>query len=48
MEEENLADKLRMVADRMKSYQFPGTPDELQKVLSQRLAAWDDRSHPPY
>jgi hypothetical protein len=43
-----LSDKLRLVADRMKSHQFPDTSDELAEVLRQRLAICDDDSHPAF
>lgn len=44
--EKNMSGKLQMVADRMKNRDFPSTPEELSQILAQRLATWDNDSHP--
>ena len=44
--DKDMSDKLIMIAERMKNYQFPDSPEELSDVLRQRMASWTDDNHP--
>ena len=44
----DLAGRLKMIADRMKSERFPDSAERLAEVLRQRLATYDDDTHPTF